>query len=96
MVSLQILIFLSSFSSALALLQQFNLSPLTTFALFTARTAAVFYFCAMMTDVNHAVLNGPPSPLLTSDISHSLVPILREPGMDVSISAGRPSRLAVP
>jgi hypothetical protein len=50
----------------------------------------------VMTDVNHAVLNGPPSPLMTSDISHSLVPILREPGMDVSISSGRPSRLAVP
>jgi hypothetical protein len=50
----------------------------------------MFSFCAVMTDVNHAPLNGPPSPLLTSGISNSLIPILREPGMDVSISAGSP------
>jgi hypothetical protein len=51
---------------------------------------AMFSFCAVMTDVNYAPLNGPPSPLLTSGISHSLIPILRELGMDVSISAGSP------
>jgi hypothetical protein len=67
-----------------------NLSPLITFALFVARKVTMFSFCAVMTDVNYAPLNGSPSPLLTSGISHSLIPILRELEMDVSISAGSP------
>jgi hypothetical protein len=75
---------------ALSFYCSINLSPLITFVPFIARKVAMFFLCAVMTDVNYAPLNGPPSPLLTSDISHSLIPILRELGMDVSISAGSP------
>ncbi len=64
--------------------------PLSPLLFFVARKVAMFSFCAVMTDVNYAPFNGPPSPLLTSGISHSLIPILRELGMDVSISAGSP------
>jgi hypothetical protein len=72
-----------------------NLSPLITFALFVARKVAMFSFCAVMTDVNYAPLNGPPSPLLTSGISQFLDPNSKGT-RDGCINFSRePSRLAL-